>query len=391
MKILVLTTAHQPDDDRIYYKQVISLLTKYAEVHIVAPVRAGETFALDPRVVLHAIPRRPGLLGRLLTTFRAAVQVMRLKPDVCHFHDLEFVAMVPLIRLLTRTRLIYDAHEVYPESMLISPKIPGWLRPAAARIVDLIEKNCARLCARIITADEPNTASFAKCGVPVTTLFNFPRLSLFQPDARRVAELRNSYPGRRILLYQGTMSRERGLFHMLAGMHLLQELVPEALLMLVGLNDADLRAEAEAQTRRDQTEHHVAILPWVPHADIPAYIALAEIGLASLQPNPKFNKNIPIKMFEYMACGVPVLAADLPAIANFLAGSGAGVLYDSTDAQAFAREAQRMLANRADREAMARAGRDAVARHWNWGEMEKQLLQIYAELEPAGAAARSAT
>ena len=154
-------------------------------------------------------------------------------------------------------------------------------------------------------------------------------------------------------------------------------------LLLVGLNDADLLARVQDQIRRDRLDHHVAIVPWVAHADVPSHVALAEIGLVPLQPNPKFNKNIPIKVFEYMACGRPVLAADLPAIAHFIADSGAGVLYDSTDAEAFAREARRMLEDPAAREAMSQAGRTAVAQRWNWDMMERILLAVYAGLEPA--------
>lgn len=383
MKIVVLTTGHRPDDDRIYYKQILSLLSRYPRIDLVAPVGAGETFALDPGVVLHPLPRRRGPLGRLLTAFQAALRVVRLKPDVCHFHDLDFVVMVPLVRMCCRTKIIYDVHEVYPESMLISPKIPAGLRPAAARIVEVVEKRCARFCAHIVTADEPNTASFARTGVPTSTLFNYPRLSLFQVAPDRVAELRRSYPDRRILIYQGTMGRDRGLFHMLDGMRILKDAVPEALLLLVGLNDADLLARVQDQIRRDRLDRHVAIVPWVAHADVPSHVALAEIGLVPLQPNPKFNKNIPIKVFEYMACGRPVLAADLPAIAHFIADSGAGVLYDSTDAEAFAREARRMLEDPAAREAMSQAGRAAVAQRWNWDMMERILLAVYAGLESA--------
>lgn len=386
MKIVVLTTAHRPNDDRIYYKEILGLRTRYPEIHVVAPVRPGEAFDLGPGVVLHSVARRRGLAGRLWTVLAAAAKVVRLKPDVCHFHDLEFVLAVPWLRLFRRTRFVYDVHEVYPESMLISPRIPAALRPAVARTVDLVEKFCARFCAYVVTADEPNSASFARTGVPTATIFNYPRLALFQVAPERVAELRRAYPGRRILVYQGTMAANRGLFHMLDGMRLLKETEPEALLLLVGLKDDTLRAQAEEQIRRDGLGDHVAILPWVPHEDVAAYVALADVGLAPLQPNPKFNKNIPLKVFEYMACGVPVLAADLPAIAHFIADSGAGVLYDSTDAAAFAREAQRLLRDAAGREAMARAGRAAVATRWNWDEMEKRLLQVYAELEATAGA-----
>ena len=381
MKNVVLTTGHHPDDDRIYYKQIVSLLTRYPQIDLIAPVGAGETFALDPRVVLHPLARRRGPLGRLLTAFQAAFRVVRLKPDVCHFHDLDFVVMAPLIRMFCGAKIIYDVHEVYPESMLISPKIPAGFRPAAARIVEAVEKCCARFCAHIVTADEPNTASFARTGVPASTIFNYPRLSLFQVFPGRVEELRRSYPGRRILIYQGTMGRDRGLFHMLDGLCRLKADVPDVLLLLIGLNDARLRAETDDYVRRYDLGAHVRILDWVPHADMVDYVALAEIGLVPWQPSEKNKKNIPIKIFEYMACGVPVLAADLPSTAPYVSESGAGRTYDSTDAEAFAAAVRQMLADRTGREAMARAGREAVSRRWNWDIMEKRLLAIYAQWE----------
>lgn len=381
MKIVVLTTGHRPDDDRVYYKEVLSLLAQYPTVDLVAPVKPGETYDLKPGVVLHPLVRRPGLAGRLRTMFAAAAAAVRLKPDVCHFHDLDFVIMAPWVRWRTGARMVYDAHEVYPESMLISPHIPAGLRPLAAWIVDRVEKACARACSLIVTADPPNSASFARTRVPAITLFNYPRLSLFEPDPKKVDELRRSFSGRRILIYQGTMNRDRGLFHMLDGIRLLKPDIPDILLLLVGLNDARLRSEADAQIRRDALEQNVRIIPWVPHADMAPYMALAEIGLVPWQPSEKNKKNIPIKVFEYMACGLPLLLADLPSTAPYLADSGAGALYDSTDAAAFAREVRRMLADDAGRDRMARAGREAVARQWNWMEMEKIMLPAYRKLE----------
>ncbi len=382
MKIVVLTTGHRPDDDRIYFKEVVSLLTKYPQVDLVAPVKVGETYALGSGVVLHPLVRRRGVSGRLLTALEGAYRTIRLKPDVCHFHDLDFIVMAPLVRLLSRAKMVYDAHEVYPESMLISPHIPAWLRPLAARIVDVVEKTCARACSLIVTADLPNTKSFARTGVAAVTLFNYPRLALFAPDPKRVEELGRAFSGRRVLIYQGTMSRDRGLFHMLDGMRRLTESIPEVLLLLVGLNDERLRAEADEQIRRDGLGDQVRIVPWVPHAEMANHMALAEIGLVPWQPSAKNSKNIPIKVFEYMACGIPLLVADLPSTSHYIVESGAGAIYDSTDPNAFAREVRRLLADREGRASMAQAGRQAVALWWNWGEMEKQLIAAYAQLEP---------
>lgn len=383
MKIVVLTTGHRPDDDRIYYKEIISLLTRYPRIDLVAPVVKGEAYNLDAGVVLHPLRKRSGMVGRLLTAFAAAMKVIQLKPDICHFHDLDFVLMVPFVRLLGNAKIVYDVHEVYPESMLISTKIPRGFRRIIATVVNILEKGSARLCSLVITADTPNSESFEKTSVPTVTLFNYPRLSLFEPDNKRLTELRENYAGRRVLIYQGTMGRDRGLFHMLDGMCILKESVPEALLLLVGLNDDELRSKVDEQIRRNGLDDSIEIITWVPHADIALYIAMAEVGLAPLQPNPKFEKNIPIKIFEYMACGIPLLAADLRAVAHFITDSGAGVLYDSTDAGAFAQKAELILNDHRGRESMSQAGKNAITRSWNWAEMEKILLTAYKELEQA--------
>ena len=383
MKIVVLTTCHKPNDDRIYYKEILSLLSKHSKVILIAPVSTGESFHLSSRVELHSMPRLRGIVGRLVTVFQATIKVFRLNPNICHFHDLDFVIIVPFIRLFSRIKMVYDAHEVYPESMLISPNIPIPLRPWVAKIVDSIEKACVRYCSLIVTADLPNSDSFLRTGVPVMTLFNYPPLSLFQPDLKRIEELKRPYKGRRILIYQGTMSRDRGLFHMLDGMHLLKEKVPEVLLLLLGLNDINLREEADEQIERDQLGDYVQIISWVPHTEIVNYIALAEIGLVPWQPSEKNCKNIPIKVFEYMACGIPLLASNIPSIAHYITESKAGLLYDSTDAKAFAKEAKRMLDDSNMRESMSIAGKKSVERIWNWKEMEMLLLKAYAELEVA--------
>lgn len=81
MKIAVVTTGHRPDDDRIYFKEIASLLTKYPRIDLIAPTAPDENYDLAPGVALHALPRRGGVAGRLLTAVRAARAVIRLDPE----------------------------------------------------------------------------------------------------------------------------------------------------------------------------------------------------------------------------------------------------------------------------------------------------------------------
>ena len=72
MKIVVLTTGHRPDDDRVYFKEVASLLTRYPRVDLIAPADAGQTYAIDAGTVLHPLARRRGVWGRLAASSLSA-------------------------------------------------------------------------------------------------------------------------------------------------------------------------------------------------------------------------------------------------------------------------------------------------------------------------------
>jgi len=381
MNICVVTTRHAPDDDRIYYKEARSLVGRYGHAALVAPGQADLPATWDPRVELHRLPPRRGLAGRLLAVADAVREVRRLRPDVVHFHDLDLVLAVPFLRWLTRSRLVYDVHEAYPQAALISTRIPRPLRPLAARVVEAIEKGLARRCDLLVTADDPTRDSFDRLPVEALTVFNFPRLELFRGDDARLAELRRRYAGRLPLVYQGSMAAERGLFHMVRALRPLVDADPRYLLVLIGLKPGPLRRQAEALAAELGVTDHLEIHAWVPHVEIVDHLRAAHLGLVPLQPNEKFKRNIPIKIFEYMACGLPMVASDVPPIATFVTAAGSGRLFDATRVDALVEAVLALTADEEARRRMGEAGRAAVAGLWNWDRMEERLLEAYARLE----------
>jgi glycosyltransferase involved in cell wall biosynthesis len=377
MKICVLTNMHPIKDDRIYYKQVLSLAKRYSDLTLIAPKENGWPQALHPSVRYKPLPKTPGLVGRLRSILTAAIFVRQIKPDVCHFHDYDLVLAVPLIRALTGAKIIYDAHEAYPEMFKLSSRVPPALRTLGAWVVNFVEKSLTQLCALVITADEATAKAFRKYNIPASTVFNFPPLGLFESDSQMEAALKRRYTGRTLLIYQGTMSEDRGLFHMLRAMDMIHRKDPSILLLLIGLDVPELLQRTKETIDRLNIADAVEILPWVDHEKIGSYMRICDIGLIPWQPCEKYQMNLPIKLFEYMACGLPVLSANLRPIASFLSPSGAGRLYDSTDDRALAEAVRDMLANPEKLERMRARGLEAVQSQWNWSKMEQKLLKIY--------------
>jgi glycosyltransferase involved in cell wall biosynthesis len=115
----------------------------------------------------------------------------------------------------------------------------------------------------------------------------------------------------------------------------------------------------------------------MPHSEVPGWIRSGRIGLVTLQPIAKFMKNIPTKMFEYWACGLPVIGSDLPPIARFLASGRNGLLFSPSSSSDLARAIRFLLERPNEVEALGRAGQRLVHEKWNNDQQVDQLVRFY--------------
>lgn len=104
-------------------------------------------------------------------------------------------------------------------------------------------------------------------------------------------------------------------------------------------------------------------------------------GIVIYQPEPNHIKAQPVKMFEFMAAGLPVVASNFPLWKTIIEGCGCGVCVEPTNADEV-REACVRLVNNPDlcRE-MGMAGRKAVMEKYNWDIEGEKLLELYKTLE----------
>jgi glycosyltransferase involved in cell wall biosynthesis len=115
----------------------------------------------------------------------------------------------------------------------------------------------------------------------------------------------------------------------------------------------------------------------LPHERIPACLAAADIGVAPFdvgahRPLAREFYWSPLKIFEYMAAGLPVVTPRLERLAHIVRDGREGVLYDSGNAEGLAQAIER-LTDSGERDAMGRAARERVVQHFSWQEHCQQL------------------
>src|SRR5262249_48608987 len=113
----------------------------------------------------------------------------------------------------------------------------------------------------------------------------------------------------------------------------------------------------------------------VGHDRMPAILAAADIGVAPFDVTAHAPLALdfywsPLKTFESMAAGLPVVARDIPRLRRIITSGREGVLYDASDPQGLAQALERLAAPAADdqfdRASLGRAARERVVRDFGW-------------------------
>ncbi len=134
-------------------------------------------------------------------------------------------------------------------------------------------------------------------------------------------------------------------------------------LLIVG--DGPERGRIEALVQRCGLGARTTFAGAVPHAEVPAWLAAMDVAVAPYAPAEDFYFS-PLKLYEYMAAGRPVVAADVGPLAEAVRRSDAGRLYAAGNARALADALAGLIADPVTRTALGAAGRAFVRRNHTW-------------------------
>jgi glycosyltransferase involved in cell wall biosynthesis len=91
-------------------------------------------------------------------------------------------------------------------------------------------------------------------------------------------------------------------------------------------------------------------------------------------------KNIPSKMFEYWACGLPVLGSNLPPIRQFLRDGQNGLVFHPSEPEDLARAIRYCIEHPEASKKMGECGRAMIMHEWNNDKQADTLLEFYQKI-----------
>jgi len=286
--------------------------------------------------------------------------------------------ITPLLRLLTGKPIIYDIHEVYPDFIKVKDYMPAWIRYPLAWIFHWLEPLLARMQSGLIFSDDAIAETFKNIHLPKATLFNYPGLMFVQDGIKATHDIESRPP---VVLHLGGHERNRGTRLMIESFHQVFQTIPDARLLLVGhFMPPTLQDEVQDDIDQRGIGQAVTITGRVPFNTIGKYLQQASVGWVPWQAYPKNDKNVPTKLFEYMAYRVPIVSSDLNSTRPYVQNGYNGYLVTPDNPEAHAEAIINILQNPAFGAVMGKNGQDLVNTLYNWNREEEKLLHLYNQL-----------
>jgi len=366
-RIVHISTLHPAMDSRIFYREARTVSDLGYDVTVFG-VRDEDAVVDGVRVRRLGAPKRRWV--RLLTSAaRGLAVVWRTPADLYQFHDPELLPAALAARLVLRKRVVFDAHEDVA-LLMTKPWIPGPLRRPITWLMGKFDWFCARTLDGIVTTSEEQNEGYSRYARRAVRFLNFPaprfleqRDAAWRPYAERGQEV----------VHLGTLSTPRLEFLVrMAGEFLRDH--PQWRWTFVGLFP-----EQEAWFR----EHvHGDVAPRlrglgkVHHMEVAAILCGAAIGV-NFHPvgAPHLQRVIPLKVFEYLACGLPTVTTRVRALVNLVKDCPA-VTFADEDAAAYG-ATLKALAARSDRAALSEQARQFSDERFNCRREGEQLAAMY--------------
>ncbi|WP_119072841.1 glycosyltransferase [Aggregatilinea lenta] len=364
--ICILTTVHDPFDSRVFHKQARSLARAGYAVILIgqgAPDRTIDGVRLQP---FPAKPPARQAWRRWLRLPQMWQRARRERADAYLLHDPELTPVGLILKLGGRC-VVYDVHEHVPYQILDKAWIPARLRKPVAWLYDYYERAIVGRFDAIVVAFEQIAARFPRAH-PVI-IRNVPELDRWQ----RANAGGCSPDGKVIAVYAGAVQPDRCVLELAQAAALLDP----ALKVEVWVAGRAVSPEYEAQIRAAGGDR-VRLLGTLPHEQIPALLAGAHIGLMSLRPQPNSTVNWPIKLFEYMAAGLPMLMTRSAFWAD-LAGDSA-IQVNIEDPRDIARGLEALARDPVLRASLGHQGYERARNCYDWAEQERALVALFTRL-----------
>ena len=389
MRICILNSRHSIRDTRV--KRITETLAEVGyQVTTIAPIiKEGDTAGYDEKLGINFIEldrqprgdftagRSPGgilktILSRITVSYFLFKEGLQTKADVFHCNEVDSWVIGILLAIITRSKVVFDAHEYYPAR--VTDVITGrWIGPIAEGLSRFLFQLFSLLSDGLIFVNQ-SLVDLYRCHGKIIIVRNCVRKSDFSQLSVN-ENLGRRYQDRVIVIHVGSLRDQYGPVALLDSLEYIKD--RRILYLILGGASEYFLAQAEQKGFADQVE----TIKQLPFDEMLEYLAIADIGITPLQPGDKNTYySLARKFLEYVAAGIPVIVSDFPEYKALVEKYDLGLLIDPENPQEIAAAVNRLVEDQQLRVQLGENAARAFEVELNWEVESRKLFELYDNL-----------
>jgi glycosyltransferase involved in cell wall biosynthesis len=359
-------------DPRAMYKEARSLAGWGYQVTYVCNAGSGP-MVTDDNVAIDALKMPASRFVRQMCGPGMVLrEAMRFRPDVVHVFDLALIG--PALRLQRRygVKVVVDLPEDNAKQILQKSYLgPMAVRRLVSRLYQRLSQRSLPRANLVIAATASIDAALPE-GCQHTVGRNFPAIA--DIDAVSPLGLVSSPIGAQAfrVVYVGGMSPVRGIRELILATGMLRGAVE---LHLAGpMYSSRFFGELQSMPAWRHCHYH----GWLDWQESIALIKACDVGACVLQAAPNHVEALPVKVFEYMACGRGSIVSPFPLWRHLFAG--AALFVDQMKPASIARLMEQLLTQPTLLSRLSGRGRSLAETLYSWESESQQLAEGYRRL-----------
>ena len=378
-RVCHVTSGHEVTDTRIFRRECALLKESGFDVTLMAQYSGAEVLE---GIRIHALPR----LGvrwyqRCVLLLPILLKILTQRFNLVHFHDPDLLPVMLAYSWLTGRPVVWDAHEDYESVIARNNKLKiSVLSRMAARVFSYLELKICRLAkARVVTVSKPMADRYRDAGLESIVCANY-------VDHRRIPfPPKTEQATTPLIIMTGSLRGESFETELVEAFSNLKGRI-NCRLAFWGELWPDFERELAKRARYLGVDDAVECggpFPWeqlvtqmIPQSSLAVYVA--DPGV------PQYRNEVPNRIFEYWANGVPVIVANGTLCAQLVNKVRGGMTVNYGSVQELAKALELLLGNPNLTRSLGRNGRRAVLEDHNWVTEGSKLIALYDGIQGQG-------
>lgn len=368
-KILILSSVHHLEDNRIFFKETESLKKITSNITFAVQYPDSDLTERDG-VKIFPLRIQKSIIKRFFTIHMDIYKLIKKERyDFIHFHDPELMLLMFYVKKKFKSKVIFDIHENIAESIKDKYWIPKYLSSTVTFLYSHIEKIFTKKLDTLIIAETSYRKTY---GNDVVEILNYPWI------IQKNKNLKKDFSGFLNLVYAGDIMERKGIWVMIKIYEKLCDSISGLHFDILGrFVPPELEYEVKKYIEDNNLKDKITLHGRVSINEVNRILENSHIGFSILEPVANYIGSLPTKIFDYMNNKVVVIASDFPLYKKYVDDHSTGISINFYGYNNYFDDIVNLLKSPDMMLQMAENGYTKVQNSWNWEEQEKKLLEIY--------------